>query len=114
MKEITRGVADEEEHDARKSYSQQSLSPPQKSLSSVGRNREREIKASGSWGKGKRQRAGTPARPRFFNKFPVTSLFPPFSRRFPTEGASAEEKAAIPRVSITTSEIFHSKFDFLY
>ena len=34
------------------------LSPPQRSLSSVGRNRERGIKASGSWGEGKRKRAG--------------------------------------------------------
>ena len=65
-------------------------------------------KARGSWEEGKRYRAGdaekgkekarsSPAPPIFFFNFPVISLFSPFSRRFPTEGASAEERAWVYR-----------------
>ena len=57
--------------------------------------RGREIKRAGDEEKGNESAPGAlpivPARPSSFN-FRVFSLFLPFSRRFPTEGASAEER----------------------
>ena len=54
-----------------------------------------EIKLAGAWGKENENARGTlpivPCAPRVFN-FPIFSLFSPFSRRFSTEGASAEER----------------------
>ena len=45
-------------------YAVQGLSPPQRAHSSVGRNKERGIKASGSWGEGKQKWRGGHCPPR--------------------------------------------------
>ena len=60
----------------------------------VGAGDNRKESARGTLGREKRRRESFPARPRFFFFFNlhVLSLFFPFCRRFPIEGASAEER----------------------
>ena len=60
----------------------------------------RENKARGSWGEGKRKRAWETG------KGKEKALFSPFSRLFPAEGASAEERGA---PYITQAPATHAK-----